>query len=152
MGAAYNQIVMQYVDANGKPATTFWTSVDQGTGGASAYTTLAAKAQAVSDAAITAVQFQTTVLLDGSAGDGPYNTVTDRCQILMRIPATGAPLTLGLVAPKSEIFLPDNVTLDLTNTDIIALEAAMMTLVGDKMGNAMGPIRRGYRTEAKVRI
>jgi hypothetical protein len=148
MPAQYNQVLIGLLDNNGRPATMFWTSIDQTAGPAADYAALAASVQAISDAAVVCVQFQSTLLIEASPSDGPYNTVTDRCQILMKIMETGKPLTLGLVAPKSGIFLPDHKTLDLSNPDVIALQDEMMATIGDKDGNAMGPIRRGYRTEA----
>lgn len=130
-------------------ATSFWTAQDQTAGGASAYSDLADAAQAVSEAAIVAVQFQQTLLLSATPGDGPYCTVFDRCNTLTSIPTSGAPVTFGLVAPKQEIFLPDHKTLDLENDDVITLQDEMMAALGDRLGNAQGPFRRGYRTRAR---
>jgi hypothetical protein len=81
--------------------------------------------------------------------EGPYNTVWDRCAILSKIVETGQPVTYALAAPKESIFKADHKTLDMENADVINLVEKMMEAVGDKLGNAMGPIRRGYRTEAK---
>lgn len=149
MAAAYNQVIIHYRDESGKECQTFWSTVDQGAGGASAYTGLAAAAQAISDCAVIAVQFQTTVLIEATPTSGPYNTVTDRAMILSKIGSTGKPLTLQFVGPKASIFQSDTLKLDLTNADVIALEALMMSLIGDVQGHAMGPIRKGYREQAR---
>lgn len=146
----YNQVLVSYTDQNGKQCTLFFTAQDQGAGGAAGYAALAAAVQNCTDAAINAVQFQATLLLDATAGDGPYNTIYDRAAMLLKIPATGQPITYELAAPKASLFLPDTVTLDLMNSDLIALQSEMSAFVGDKLGNPIGPIRRGYRTQARM--
>jgi len=149
MPALYNQVIIQYRDKNGKMATSFWTTVDQDEGAAAEYATLAGLAQNVSDAAIVSVQFQQTLNIEATPADGPYCTVFDRCMVLSSIPATLAPVTFGLIAPTEDIFLPDNLTLDLANDDIIALQGEMAAQLGDRLGHAQGPFRRGYRTRSR---
>jgi hypothetical protein len=149
MAAAYNQIIIHYRDINGQECQSFWSSVDQTEGPASDYVELADKVQACTDAAVIAVQFQSTVLLEATPADGDYPTVMDRCMTLSRRTATTAPITLQLVAPKASIFEADTETLDLTNADIVALQALMVTLVGDTSGNPIGPWKKGVREMAR---
>lgn len=149
MAALYNQILVGYLDQNGKPGTSFWPAIDQSTGPAAAYSGLCAAVQAVTDCAVIGVQFQSTLLIGATPTDGPYKTIIDRAMMLSKITATGKPFTFSIPGPKSSIFLPDHLTVDLTNTNVIALQTAMMAKVGDQAGNAMGLFRRGYRTEAK---
>lgn len=149
MASAYNQIIIHYRDKDDKECQSFWSSVDQEEGGAADYVELAAKVQACTDAAVIAVQFQTTVLIEATASDGDYPTVMDRCMTLSKIVATGRPNTLQLVAPKASLFLPDTITMDLSNPDLIALSELMQELVGDTDGNPMGPFRRGVRQMAR---
>lgn len=149
MAAAYNQVIIHYLDIDGRTCQTFWSTQDQTEGGASAYVDLAAAAQACTDAAVIAVQYQSTVLLEATPADGDYPTVYDRAATLSKILSTNAPNTLQLVAPKSTLFLADTITLDLTNADLIALQTEMMSKVGSPQGAAMGPFRKGYRTQAR---
>jgi hypothetical protein len=145
----YNQCILNWLDKNGATAASFWTTQDQGAGGAGAYSALAAAAQACSDAAIIGIQLQTTVQLATMPGDGPYCTVFDRAALLARIPATGTPTRQEIVGPKSSIFLPDLVTVDLTNANVLALQSQIEALVGDKSGNPQGPYYRGLRRQAR---
>lgn len=149
MASMYNQILLGYRDTSGRECTSFWSAIDQDSGAAAAYAALAEKVQACSDCAVTAVQFQQTLLLGNEPAEGPYNTILDRVAVLAKITATGKPFTFDMVGPKETIILPDRITLDLGNADVLALETAMIGAVGDLGGNAMGPFRRGYRTEAK---
>lgn len=149
MAAAYNQIIIHYRDESGKECQSFWSAVDQSEGPAADYVELAAKAQAITDCAVIAVQFQSTVLIEATPTDGPYNTVVDRCMILSNIPETSKPITLQFVGPKASIFLPGALKLDTSNADVVALQTKMMELVGDTSGNPMGVIRRGYREQAR---
>jgi hypothetical protein len=149
MGVIYDQVLIHYLDNNGTPATAFITTQEQGSGGAGAYSALAAAFQAVSDAKVVAVQFQSTLHLTGTAGSGPYETAFDRGVLLGNIPATGAPAKVSIIAPKAAIFLPDTVTIDLSNLQILALQTQIMALAGDRNGNPWGPFKRGMRTEAR---
>jgi hypothetical protein len=149
MAAAYNQVIIHYLDIDGRTCQTFWSTQDQTEGGAADYVDLADKVQACTDAAVIAVQYQSTVLIDATPADGDYPTVYDRAATLSKILSTNAPNTLQLVAPTSALFLPDTITLDLSNTDLIALQTEMMAKIGSPQGAAMGPIRRGYRTQAR---
>jgi len=97
VAAAYNQIIIHYRDESGKECQSFWSAVDQSEGPAADYVELAAKAQAITDCAVIAVQFQSTVLIEATPTDGPYNTVVDRCMILSNIPETSKPITLQFV-------------------------------------------------------
>lgn len=149
MAVQYNQIIIHYRDVQGKECQTFWSAVDQTEGAAADYIELAAAVQDCTDAAVTAVQFQMTVLFEATPAEGDYPTVYDRAMTLSRIPATNAPNTLQLVAPKADLFEADTITLDLTNPQLIALQALMVELVGDTNGNPMGPFRRGQRQQAR---
>jgi hypothetical protein len=149
MPAIYNQILVQYLDGNGKEGTSFWPATDQTTIPPSAVTALAAKVQALTNCAVIGMQFQSSYTLTATPTDGPYKTIVDRVMVLSKIVATQKPFTFEIPGPKSTIFTGDTMTLNLANTDVIALQTAMMPNVGDNQGNPIGPFRRGYRTEAK---
>ncbi len=149
MPAIYNQVLVQYRDKNGKEGTSFWPSVDQDEGAAADYVDLAAKVQAITNCAVIGVQFQQSVLIDATATAGPYQTIVDRAMFLSKIVATAKPFMFSIPGPKSSIFMPDTLQVNLSNADVLAMQAAMMPLIGDNEGNPMGPLRKGYRTEAK---
>jgi hypothetical protein len=149
MPAIYNQVLIQYRDQNGKEGTSFWPSVDQDAGGASAYVDLAAKVQAITNCAVIGVQFQQSVLITATPTTGPYKTITDRAMMLSKIVSTNKPFMFSVPGPMAAIFEADTLKVNLSNADVLALQAAMMPLIGDNEGNPMGPFRKGYRTEAK---
>lgn len=148
--AIYNQLIVTFLDKNGGMADTFWTTQDQSSSPGSGLVAVASAAQACSDAAVIGVQFQSTLRIDATPGDGPYCTVFDRARLLSRITATGRPARQEIIAPKASLFLGDLVTVDLTNVDIMALNVQLMGKIGDKSGNPQGPITRGLRASAKV--
>jgi hypothetical protein len=148
MADQYNYAIMHWLDSAGKTAVSFIPTQDQSTGGAGAYAGLASALNACCSAQVVAVQFVSTVILGGAGGAGPYMTVMDRGSLLSRNAVTNAPQRISLVGPKAAIFLPDTVTINLANTEIIALQSEVMSLAGDALGNAQGPFRRGKRQKA----
>jgi hypothetical protein len=63
--------------------------------------------------------------------------------------STGAPYRLSIVGPLSTIFQAGNSLVDLSNPLITALEAASMSVLGDSLGNPIGPFKRGVRQMAR---
>lgn len=145
----YNQVLMQWRDENGKYSTNFMTTLDQGSGGAGTYSPLAATMQACSDALLECIQFQTTILQVGTPEGGPYPTVWDRAVLLARIDGTNAPTRIEIPAPKAAILQEDTSLVNLEAPEIVALQSACIAVLGDPLGNPMGPFRRGIRTNAR---
>lgn len=125
------------------------TTQAQDAGGTSPYLSLAAALQAASDAAIVAVQRQTTYMYGGSAGSGPYKSVFDRGVLFSTIVGTGVQARVPIVAPKSSIFDAGTKKIVLTNPLIVAIQTQAMALLGDDTGHAIGPFTRGVRQRAK---
>lgn len=75
----------------------------------------------------------------------------DKCLFSMRDQENNAH-TYKLPAPKATIFDTDNETLDLTDTDVIALNAAMTTYAKSEGGNPLSDIERGHRTTSRKPI
>jgi hypothetical protein len=149
MSHLYNQALIHYVDRNGRTSCAFLTTQDQGEGGAGAYADVAAALQACSDAAIIAIQFQTTVLVSATPSTGDYDSVLDKAVILVPISGEARSTRLEIPAPKSSIFRADHVTVDLANADVIALDAECQAVLGDSDGHPWGPFRRGTRQRAR---
>lgn len=146
----YNQVLMQWRDQNNIACTSFMTTLDQAEGGASEYSSLADALQDCSDALLTAVQFQTTVIRVGDPGPGDYASVWDRARLLANITTTRQPTRVEIPAPKSDLFLPSNNTIvDLSSPLILALQSECGAFLGDPHGNAMGPFKRGIRASAR---
>jgi hypothetical protein len=150
--ALYNQCILNWIDKNGQEAQNFWTTLNQSSGGASAYEDLAEKAEAISCCKVQAIQFQTTLVRGATPVTGPYQTVLDRANILAKISGTNVTTTISLPGPQAAIFLPGNVIVDMSNTDVIAFQAALAAVIGDTSGNPIGVFKRGYRTSAKVTL
>lgn len=148
MADIYNQVIFNWVDANGKTGRNFLTTQDQDAGGASGYASLAAAAQACCDAALVAVQFQTTLVIASAPASGAYGTVWDRAVFGGRNSITNAYQKNALVGPKTTIFLPDTITVDLTNSDVIAFQTELQAVIGDQLGNPAGPFLKGWRDKA----
>lgn len=144
----YNYALLHWQDSNGKPGVSFLVTQDQGAGGAGTYTALSDAAQACCDAAIIAVQFTTTVLVEATPTEGAYGTVWDRATLIGRNSVTNAAQRSVLVGPKENIFRADRITVDLTDSRVIAFQDQVQALLGDSMGNACGPFIRGVRQKA----
>ena len=149
MAAIYNQVLLHWTDVNGRNATTFWTTLDQGEGGAGAYSALAAAAQALSVAALKAIQFQTTVHLATDPTTGAYQSVTDRGVFLARMAPVPGSTLYAVPAPKESILLPGNEVIDLSNPDVVAFFTQMNTFIGDTTGHAVSQFVRGTRQRAR---
>lgn len=150
MAQIVNQVLMQWRDTSNKFATSFMTTLDQDSGGASAYTNLADKLQDCSDCLLEAVQFQQTVIRVGVPSTGVYGTVWDRAALLANITTTRQPTRVEIPGPKAAIFLPSNNTIvNLASPQIVALQTACIAVLGDAHGNPITPFKRGIRTEAR---
>lgn len=145
MSAIFNQVLFHWRDVNGLTAVSFASTQDQLPGGAAAYAPLAAAAQNCSDAALVAVQFQCTLVIEATPGDGPYCTVYDRAVMFDKNVGTNVLQRQAIVGPKPGIFLPGNIKVDLANSDVIAFRGQVQALLGDANGNPCGPFIRGKR-------
>lgn len=150
MATIYNQILLQWQDVSGKQASSFWTTQDQGAGGAGAYASLKAAAEACSSCKVIGIQFQTTIAYSPTPVTGAYPSVLDRAVLRTSIPATSQPSRIEIPGPLAAIFLPDLVTVDLANASVLALQAQVMARLGDSSGNYMGPFIRGIRARARA--
>lgn len=149
MPAIYNQVLVHYLDANGRPATNFWTTQDQDTGAAADYTALAGAAQALTYAAVVAVQFQQTAVFASSPTTGDYQSVLDRAVFMSHIETTRAPSMIAIPAPLIGIFTAGHEDVDMSNPDVIAFSAEVVAALGDTNGHANGPLEYGRRQRAR---
>jgi hypothetical protein len=149
MPSVYNQCIVQWVDASGRPATSFWTTIDQTEGGAGAYGDVAAAAQDLADAAVVAVQFQSTLMVNNTPVTGDYQSCLDRAVILANIQTSNAPTRFEIPGPKADIFLPDHELVDMSDPRVVAFNAACSAVLGDTSGNAVGLFKRGIRARAR---
>lgn len=148
MADIYNIVLMHWVDQGGKTCTSFYTTQNQGAGGTGAYAALASALQACSDAALVAIQFQTTAHLTAAPTTGPYKSVYDRALGMSHIVVGGNGYKWSIPAPKAAIFQGDTKTLDLSNPQVMALDTAMQAVLGNSLGDAVGPISYGARGRA----
>jgi hypothetical protein len=146
----YNQLILDWLDLNGATASSQWTTQDQLSTGTGAYAALATAAQACSHCALVGIQLQTSLRIAATPTTGDYPTVLDRCALLAKIPATGVPARQEIPGPISGLFLPDTVTANLASVQLVALEAQIMALIGDKIGNPQGPFKRGFRRQVSL--
>lgn len=145
MSLLKNQLFLSWRDKNGRPATTYWVTLDQDAGAAAAFAALAAGTQALSDAAIEAVQFQQTLILGNTPLDGPYCTVDDHVTFQFPFVGQRGGTSLGVPAPKSSILQANLIEVDLTNPDVVAWAELMATFVGSSAGNPVAFPKRGLR-------
>jgi hypothetical protein len=150
MPAIYNQVLLQWQDVSGKQCSSFWTTQDQTAGGAGAYATLKDKAEAISCCGVIGLQFQVTITYSPTPVTGAYCSVLDRAVFRNRIPDDNQPSRIEIPGPKAGIFLPDLVTVDLSNTDVLAFQSEVMAVLGGATGHAMGPFKKGIRARARA--
>jgi len=148
MSALFNYLTVHYLDDNGKVAQSFITTQDQDPGREADALLLIAALQACSDAKIVAVQMNTTTLLEGSFGTGPYKTVWDRGVLLGKFVGSTTGYRSTIVAPKAEIFLPGNRVIDLTNPLITTLQTEVEAIQGNEDTTPCGPFNYGRRQTA----
>jgi len=148
MGQFFNQVILTYQDINGQTAENFLATQDQSSTVAAAYEALVTAIEACTDAKIVCLQFQGTLNRDVTPEEGPYCTAYDRGVLFSKNSVSQKQQRLALVGPKEEIFDDDTYTIDLENTNIIALQAQWQAFCGDGSGNPAGPFLRGSRQEA----
>lgn len=148
MAAFYNQVILTWRDHNGKEASAFLSTQDQNVGGAAAYAALADAFDACADAKVAVVQFQTTLIRAAAPVAGVYSTVWDRGVLFDRNPTSKRYQRQSIVGPKASIFRADNITIDLSNPNVVALQGACQAVLGDSAGNVIGPFARGERQKA----
>lgn len=149
MATIYNQVLMHWVDNNGKPGTNFWTTLAQTDAVPGGLVSLGAAAQALSTCGLLAVQYQTTAIIGNAPTSGSYPSIFDRVVLLSEITGTNAPTRFEIPGPVAGILQSDNVTVDLANALVVAFATQVQANLGDKSGHAAGPFIRGRRTKAR---
>jgi len=144
----YNQILVDWLDANGLGGQNFLSTQDQTAGTDGAYAALATALTNISDAGLVAITFQKPSIHTPAAGSGPYKSCSDRAVFNLRSSANTAG-TLNVVAPKSSIFLSDNKTVDMSNSLVVALVTAVTGVLGDSHGNPWVTVKQGFREKVR---
>jgi hypothetical protein len=88
-------------------------------------------------------------VIGGTPLDGSYPSVWDRAVLLDRTAASRQYGQIQIPAPKSSIFLSDNLTVDLNNADVMAFIAQVYAVMGDKSGNPITSVYRGQRSRVR---
>lgn len=151
MANQLNQVLIFWLDKNGRQCTTFWTTQNQTSGGAGAYTALAAASQNVSAAAVVGFQFQQTVYLTATATTGPYQSVLDKAYLLTKLEGLSGTVRYAIPAPLDTIFLPGNEIVDLSNPNVSALLTEMQAVLSDGVGHNVSSFKRGWRARSGSR-
>jgi len=149
MGAQYNQVLIHLLDANGRPSVNFWTTVDQTAGGTGAYSALAAAYQDMTYAAVVAIQYQTTIVLEAEPTTGDYQSVLDRAVFMSHILTTRQPSLIAIAAPKADLFTAGHEVVDMTDSRVLALSDEVQAVLGDTQGHGNGPLEYGRRQRAR---
>lgn len=144
MSSTFNQVLLHFHDQNMEEAGNFWTTADQTDSVPAGLITLATKVQACSRAALVAVQWQTTHYFTATPSALPFGNRRDRCHMLGTVGTSEYP-HYDLIAPKDDIFLADGRTLNLADSRVSQMTAAMQAVLGNPEGAALTQIRRGRR-------
>jgi hypothetical protein len=149
VGAWYNQVLVFTRDVNGRNAVNFLSALDQSALVNTLVDNLVTAYQAVSAANVFAAQFQATKLYTGATTPSAYDTTLDRANLVVQ--AVGATTRVGIVAPLPAIFMSNNYTVDLSNTQVAAFISALEAVAGVGPTAAMiTGIRKGYRMQVKA--
>lgn len=140
---------MFFLDKNGQPCNLQWATQDQTDGVPASIVGLGTAVQALSVAKLVAIQYSTTHVIGGTGGDGDYPSVWDRAVLLDRTSSARPYGQIQIPAPKSSIFLSDNLTVDLSNPDVMAFVAQVLANLGDKSGNPIVSVYRGQRSRVR---
>jgi hypothetical protein len=138
-----NAFCPNFVDVENGQANAFWTTLDQSDSGGGSFAGLIAATQALSAAGLFAAVFQTRTIPGATPVTGPYDTVLD--QVVFTVQSVNATMQLAVPAPKNNIFLSDNLTVDLTNTLVTAWWAEVQGILGDSYGSPWTTLVGGYR-------
>jgi hypothetical protein len=81
----------------------------------------------------------------GAPSSGPYATARDRATLLC-VSSSGSIVHVTLAAPKG-IFQADGVAVDLTNSNVVSLVAAILSAVRTTSGDRIIEVVRGWRSK-----
>ena len=138
-----NAFFPNFVDIMGGQANPMYVAADQGDGGMGPFSSLVLATQNMSCAGIFAGVIQTRSLVDAVAVGGPYGTVLD--QVVFGVSSSARTGQLAIPAPVDTIFLPDYVTVDLSNGLVQAWWEAVQGTLGDSYGNPWTQLAWGQR-------
>jgi len=145
----YNSAYIFWQDANGKIATTQWATQDQDDSVPAEITALATAGSVLSCCGIKAVQFATTHIMDQTPISGAYGTVWDRAVLLDKFEGQKGSGQISIPGPLESIFLSDNVTVDLNNTNVQDFIAEVLANMGNASGTPVSSVYKGRRSKVR---
>lgn len=132
-----------FIDVAGGQANAFWTLQDQSDTGPGPYGGILTATQALSNAAIFAAVTQSRTIPGGTPVTGPYDTVMD--EVIFQVVSANYTGRVAIKAPIDSIFMPDLLTVDLSNSVVQAWWTEFQGLFGDSTGSPWTQLSWGQR-------
>lgn len=140
-----DRIELRNVDDEGKRGTTgVWTQDPIDTTWESDYSTLLDAYGGITEAGPTPVAQLIGSSIQSPTDVGAYSTIQDKAYFIFQC-ADGTVTTMAVPAPKVDIFLDDEETVDELDGLVVAFVNAMVALAANKFGSAIVGLLRGYR-------
>jgi hypothetical protein len=150
MAAGYNQLILRWKDVNGLFNTNFFCTQNQNPFVNADLQNFAAAAQSISNCGLQFIQFQQTIQIGNAPVNDSYCTIYDRAMFLDR---TANPLAYGqmqIPGLKPAILMPDNVTINLNNANVIAFVNAATAALALPVGQPLVAVYSGQRTRVRT--
>jgi hypothetical protein len=143
-----NAIYPNWIDVLNGQAQTGWTFQDQSPGATPLFFHLVTTAAALSVCGINDCTQQVKQTFAQSPTSGLYGTVRD--QAVFQLASQNYTRLLAIPGPKESIFESDGVTVDLTNSDVVAFLTQVFLVLGDTYGNPWLSCTAGWRRRVVI--
>jgi hypothetical protein len=144
-----NGFFPNWIDLNGGQANSLWTALDQSDGGFGPWGSVVSAAQNLSVAGLFGGVIQVRSLPGATPGGGLYPLVTD--QLVLRIESGNYGTNVMIPAPKSDLFLADTITANLSDSRITEFFSALQGVGGDSTGSPWINLVFGQRRQINLR-
>jgi hypothetical protein len=143
-----NLLVPMFQDSQGRPSSPALTLGDQDALGLAPYAALLAAMQACSSCNLVGVAQQIGTTAHGTGTPGTHPLATDQCRIqLVSSALTGF---ISIPGPVDAMFQSDGSTLNLAAPIVLALQSAIIGVLGDVQGNPWTSIVGGVRRQVAL--
>lgn len=143
-----NTLWPNWEDVSHGQAQTGWTTADQAEEPLGPYGGLLAAAIELSQTAMMNATFQRRMLVESSAVSGDFSSVRD--QVVFQMQSENYTRLIAIPGPKTSIFIPGSVNVDMANPLVVAFLAQVFAVLGDSYGSPWLRCSAGWRRRVKI--
>lgn len=143
-----NSIIPAWYDGMGGQCQSAWSVANQTHEPLGPYQSLIDAAADLSHCGLKGVTYQQQLIAVDGPTTGVYSTVRD--QVVFQFESQNYTKLVAIPAPVSDIFESDDVTVDLSNSLVVAFTGQVMAVLGDSYGGSWTVCRKGWRRRVRI--